>query len=336
MPELRTDWLTGRSVIVAENRAQRPNEFAIGPASGGVHTGNSAVTCPFCAGNEHLTPPSVYEQSGGDGRWQIRVVPNKYPALAHDGTSASTTVCQRSLWADSSGATGAHEVIVESPNHVDRMSALSVEELRKVLEAYAARLSHWQQHGRFKYGLLFKNQGAAAGASLVHVHSQLVALTEAPPPVQREQIRAQTAVHKSGRCPYCQLIDLERSAGERVVIEGNGFIAFCPFASLQPFEAWVMPSDHRAAFEQSAGEGTMPALAGVLQAVVRKVESQLPTAAYNWWIRTAPWHVNDDRSSHWRLELLPRVSPLAGLELAAGVHINPLSPEEAARRLREA
>ena len=148
MPEIRTDWLTGRTVILAENRALRPNEFATiqEPATA---VSASRTPCPFCPGQESITPPAVYTKTDDDRHWRIRVVPNKYPAVT----------------LDEPGSLGAHEVIIESARHVDRMSALSVAELSDVLDAYRARLAHWQASGRFQFGLVFKNLGPGAGAS---------------------------------------------------------------------------------------------------------------------------------------------------------------------------
>jgi UDPglucose--hexose-1-phosphate uridylyltransferase len=351
MPELRTDWLTGRRVIIAENRALRPNEFAavspVGEAASATAPSAAAVrNCPFCPGNESRTPPAVYQQCDASGRWQLRVVPNMYPAVsgdflpnADDGPQVKPADSDIPFNADHCAvvpAVGAHEVIIESARHVDHMAALSPSELRCVLAAYSARLAAWRNDGRFRYGLVFKNQGPFAGASLAHVHSQLIALPDLPPAIEREYRNAEREFEQSTRCPYCQLLNKERSHGERIVIDRDGYIAFCPFASLQPLEVWLMPAEHRASFEGEWQPGEMDALAGVLQALVSKVEALLPQANYNWWLRSAPWQSSADSWTHWRLELLPRVTPLAGLELSTGVHINPLSPEQAARRLREA
>ena len=141
-------------------------------------------------------------------------------------------------------AIGAHEVIIESPRHVDRMSSLSVQELRDVLETYAQRIRQWRDGGRFTYGLVFKNQGPRAGASLAHVHSQLVALSSVPPTVAAEYDRAAHQFRQYRSCPYCRIIEQERAAGVRMIDDTGEFVAFCPFASVQPFEAWLMPAQH--------------------------------------------------------------------------------------------
>ncbi len=337
MPELRTDWLSGRTVLVAKNRAQRPNDFASSDHGGqSLSAGDprssspsSLPHCPFCPGNESLTPPAVLTQLDEQGDWRLRVIPNKYPALTPEPGAAS-------LGPHAEPALGAHEVVVESSRHVDRLSSLSADELRGVLTAYAERLRHWQADGRFRFGLVFKNQGAPAGASLVHLHSQLVALPSVPAMVQRELERAAREFVAGGHCPYCRLIREEMAQGSRIVCQSDGLVAFCPFASLQPLEVWLLPTTHQPWFEQAAEPAQLARLAPVLHSVVCKLESLLPTASYNMLLRTSPWSQANGAACHWRIEFLPRVTPLAGLELATGVHINPLPPEQAAVRLRNA
>jgi UDPglucose--hexose-1-phosphate uridylyltransferase len=275
------------------------------------------ATCPFCHGNEHLTPESLDEQSDEQGHWRTRVVPNMFPAVTVD-----------------SAAIGVHEVIVESPIHYDRMSSLSLAELEGVFKCYARRLNHWRIDGRFAYGTVFKNQGPAAGASLSHLHSQFMALPAVPPDVDAEIHRAKGSFQKGGDCPYCRLIDSERSAGERIVFDGDGYIAFCPFASWQPHEVWILPTRHEPSFERATKEAGVKNLAKALKPLVDRLETLTPGAACNWLLRTAPWQQDCDRWCHWRLELLPRVHSFAGLEIGTGIHINPLPPERAAANLR--
>jgi UDPglucose--hexose-1-phosphate uridylyltransferase len=330
MPELRTDWLSGRSVIVAENRALRPNEFALElqhgePASAGAVGGAPQFDCPFCAGNESRTPAAVYQSMDANGQWRVRVVPNKFPALTNEPTHLDTTA-----------AVGAHEVIIESARHVDRMSALSVTELRDVLHAYSQRLVHWQADERFDYGLVFKNQGPQAGATLAHVHSQLIAVPHVPSVVMREFKRAAAWFEDRAYCAYCGLVQSERTHGNRIVLDSGEYVAFCPFASLQPLEVWLLPTAHDSRFERPGQADEFDALAKVLHVLLGRLEAIVPGASYNMLLRTGPWHTEQENWFHWRIELLPRITPLAGLELAAGIHINPLPPEQAARRLRDA
>jgi UDPglucose--hexose-1-phosphate uridylyltransferase len=350
MPELRKDWLTGRSVIIAENRALRPNEFEVPTAPSpdfeeglaasigeqsianlalaevGLTEAPGVPACPFCPGNELGTPPAVYAPTNELGQWQLRVVPNKFPALSLDRDCAQP---------GAEPALGAHEVIVESRRHVDRVSAISVYEFRRVLESYAARLRHWRDHDNLAYGLIFKNQGPRAGASLAHLHSQLIAMPDIPPLVEAELQRAKDAYEQNKACPYCRLIADERTSAARIVLDRDGYVAFCPYASLQPHEVWLMPAVHSASFEQLSSGDSLDALADVLHLLITRLEQVIPAASYNMLLRTGPWRlVECTEWFHWRIELLPRTTSIAGLEIATGVFINPLAPEHAAPLLR--
>jgi UDPglucose--hexose-1-phosphate uridylyltransferase len=324
MPELRTDWLTGRSVIIAENRALRPNEFAASKLNSAVTAANAAK-CYFCPGHEAGTPPTVYEKTDEQGHWQVRVIPNKFPAVTLEADD---------FVAGLEPAFGAHEVVVESSRHIDRTSALSAEELAHVLEAYASRLRHWRDSGRLTYGLVFKNQGPRAGASIAHLHSQLIALPKVPPAAEAESRRAKEVFARQDRCPYCEFIDDEADKASRIVFNRDGLIAFCPFASIQPHEVWLMPASHSASFEDWARRDMIPQIARVLHALIARVEAVVPTASYNMLIRTGPWRSGSDEWFHWRIELLPRTNSIAGLEIATGIFINAVAPEHAAEQLR--
>jgi UDPglucose--hexose-1-phosphate uridylyltransferase len=328
VPEIRTDWLTGRTVILAENRALRPNEFA----AESVAATSSTTLCPFCPGQESLTPAAVYTKNDAEGRWRIRVVPNKFPAL---DTDVAPPEAAPAPFGAAIAATGVHEVVIESAQHVDRMSQLSVAELAEALAAYRARLQHWRESGRFEYALVFKNLGAKAGASLAHVHSQLVALPQLPPLPAAEFERAERSCSERNGCAYCALIAAERTAGDRIVFEREGFIAFCPYASLQPYETWLMPTSHQPWFEHSDGAAQGDdALAGALHDLLVRIERILPLPAYNLLLRTGPWRPIAAGAAHWRIDILPRLNSVAGLEMATGIHINPLSPSRAAAELR--
>ena len=228
---------------------------------------------------------------------------------------------------------GVHEVIIESPLHVEHMANVTQSQLHEIIHAYAARLHHWRERPPLRYGLVFKNQGPRAGASLTHVHGQLIALPFVPASVDAEVRRAVRFFEKDKKCAYCELIEQECALGSRIVFDHDGYIAFCPFASLQPHEVWLMPHDHRASFELTSASGIRH-LAGILHRLLANLESVVPYAQYNLLVRTAPWADDYDTAYHWRLELLPRVNSLAGLEMATGMHINPVPPEQAALQLR--
>jgi UDPglucose--hexose-1-phosphate uridylyltransferase len=329
VPEIRTDWLTGRTVIFAEHRANRPNEFAAQPSAS--TTPAQILACPFCPGQESGTPPAVATRFDEHQRWRVRVVPNMYPVVSPpDGSSH----LQSNAGDAALAAHGTHEVIVESARHVTRSADLTLAEFTEVLAVYADRLSHWRDNGPLEYGLVFKNVGMWAGASLSHLHSQLIALPQVPPAVAGEFQRAEQRYAETGRCAYCDLIASERAAAERIVFDRNGLIAFCPHVSLQPCEVWVLPTDHRPWFERQSGNDTAGRLAAALLPLLARVEAIVPQGAYNLLVRTAPWRASAARCGHWRIEILPRVNPLAGLELGTGIHINPISPTRAAEQLR--
>jgi UDPglucose--hexose-1-phosphate uridylyltransferase len=328
-PQFRTDWLTGRTVVFAPHRADRPNEFAAdGGASG---SSNDSTDCPFCPSHESQTPPAVYSREDEAGHWRVRVVPNMFPVVTPPiGQDLGTPITV----AGTTPAEGAHEVIIESARHVDRSSDLSVAEFGEVLTTYSARLAHWHDDGRFKYGLVFKNVGPRAGASLAHLHSQVLALPQLPPAVAAEFGRAEQHSDQHKRCVYCDLIESERVAGERVVLDRDGLIAFCPYVSLQPCEVWLMPTEHEPWFERRSPANVAGRVAEVLHRLVARIESIVPHSAYNLLVRTAPWLPSAEACGHWRIEVLPRVNSLAGIELATGIHINPISPTRAAKELR--
>lgn len=345
MPELRTDWLTGRTVLVAENRALRPDDFSTAhsaspfsgePVSAG---GSHASNCPFCAGSEARTPPAVYEKLDADANWLVRVVPNAYPALDpwNDlGTPQPSTFAGTHGAASIEAASpiaGAHEVIIESPAHVENMAELSAAQLREALEACVARLRFWRSTAGIRYGLVFKNQGPRAGASLAHVHSQLIALPFVPTSVSAELDRAAQRYRETGTCAYCDRIDEERRAGARIVFETDGIMAFCPFVSWQPHEVWLMPTGHEASFDLQSRDG-LDRTGRALHLLISRLEAVVPGAHYNMLLRTSPFTGDYATAHHWRIELLPRANSLAGLEVATGIHINPLPPERASSQLR--
>jgi UDPglucose--hexose-1-phosphate uridylyltransferase len=224
-------------------------------------------------------------------------------------------------------------VIIESPVHVENMAELSAAQLRDAMEAYAARLRFWKSTAGIRYGLVFKNQGPRAGASLAHVHSQLLALPFIPASVEAELDRAAQRHRATGKCVYCERIEEERRAGARIVFEVDGIIAFCPFVSWQPHEVWLMPIGHEPSFELQSKDG-LDRTCRAMHVLISLLEAVVPGVQYNMLLRTSPFVGDCAAVHHWRIELLPRANSLAGLEVATGVHINPLPPERASSQLR--
>jgi UDPglucose--hexose-1-phosphate uridylyltransferase len=247
-------------------------------------------------------------------------VPNKFPAVA--------------LGFPDDSAFGAHEVIIESPEHLADVVQLDVERLVLVLTTYRDRLRHWAADGRLAHAVLFKNAGFAAGASLEHVHSQLVALPYVPAAVQAELDGAARFGASQGKCVFCDLIEREAAAGERLVMRRHGYMAVCTYAPRQPYETWLLPERHVAHFER-LDEADLQAQARALHELLRRLDAASPGAAYNLILHTAPFGAAGE-AYHWHWELVPRLAHEAGLEWGGGVYITALSPEHAAAALRTA
>ncbi|HEV3279254.1 MAG TPA: galactose-1-phosphate uridylyltransferase [Terriglobia bacterium] len=331
MPELRKDPVVGRWVIIATDRAKRPTDFI----RERVLIRGSGF-CPFCYGNESKTPPEVlaYRPEGSERNgpgWSLRVVPNKFPALGIEGTLSR----QGEGLYDRMNGIGAHEVIIETPEHHTTMAGLPAAQIESVLAAYRDRIVDLKKDTRFKYMLIFKNFGDAAGASLEHTHSQLIALPVVPKRVQEEVNGARDYYSYKERCLFCDIIRQEASTGVRLVSENERFVALCPFAPRFPFELWILPKEHQSAFDESS-RSDFQHLAALLKDMLGRLEAVLDHPAYNYIIHTSPVPDGVNDYYHWHLEIMPKLTRLAGFEWGTGFYINPTPPEEAAKFLREA
>jgi UDPglucose--hexose-1-phosphate uridylyltransferase len=327
MPELRKDPISGRWVIIAGERARRPHQFAKGkdPAR--------QEPCPFCTGNEAMTPAEVLayrneSSPANSSGWSVRVVPNKYPALVGFPTEISAT---DSIY-QSSHALGAHEVIIESAEHVVNLRALPVESIAQILRAYRERMIELRKDPRWRYLLIYKNQGDRAGATLEHIHSQLIALPTLPAQAADELRRARRHYDSTRHCMYCAMMEREINASKRLVLSSERFVALCPFAPRFAYETWILPRRHAEAFEQTSDE-ELADLASVLKGFIGKLSRALDDPPFNYLIQSLC--CQSDSRYHWRIEILPQVSRAAGFEWGTGMHINSVAPEQAARLLRE-
>ena len=228
---------------------------------------------------------------------------------------------------------GAHEVFIESPRHVQDITDLLCSEWAQVLQIYRDRLRYWSNDHRVLHASIFKNVGFAAGASLEHIHSQLVAFPYVPPVVASELEACQQYFLAKQTCLFCQLLDEELAHRQRLVVEEGPFVAFCAYAARQPYETWVMPREHCASFELLS-DHDLQRLASLLQHIVRRLQVQIAPLSYNLILHTAPFRQFEADAYHWHFEIVPRTTQLAGFEWSTGMHINPLSPERAAVRLR--
>jgi UDPglucose--hexose-1-phosphate uridylyltransferase len=330
MPELRKDPIIGRWVIISTERGRRPSEFL--PEEIRTRGG----FCPLCEGNEDKTPPEVFairengSQPNSPG-WTLRVVPNKFPALRVEGDLDREG---EGLY-DKMNGVGAHEVVIETPKHDETLSTLPNDKVIKVLTTYRERILDLTRDQRVKYILVFKNHGAAAGASLEHPHSQIIALPVVPKRVSEEIDGAKVYYEYKDRCAFCDIIRQELGYRARIIKENSGAIALAPFASRFPFETWILPKDHIAYFHH-----TQPAqfedVASLLSDVLRKIDSTMPRSPYNFMLHTNPSNEKDETFYHWHIEIIPKLTKVAGFEWGTGFYINPTPPEEAAKYLREA
>jgi len=328
MPELRKDPVVGRWVIIATDRARRPSDFVAEPVR------PRASACAFCEGREDQTPPEILAGRPPDGKpngpgWTYRVVPNKFPALRIEG---ELEPAGEGLF-DKMNGVGAHEVVIETPQHTASLAGLPVDAVADVLLACRERMLDLKKDPRFAYVLVFKNHGEAAGASLEHPHSQLIATPIIPIMVSEELAGSAQYYALKERCVWCDMVRQERRDGSRMILEAQKFVAVAPFAPRFPFETWILPWHHRAAFEDSTEE-ELRGVAGILGEILRRINRVLGEPPLNFVLHTAPFREAQLESFHWHLEVIPKLTRVAGFEWGSGFFINPVPPEDAADALR--
>jgi UDPglucose--hexose-1-phosphate uridylyltransferase len=229
---------------------------------------------------------------------------------------------------------GAHEVIIESPEHVVNMETLSEKQLEQVFHAYRDRILQLQNDKRWRSILIYKNQGVEAGATLEHIHSQLIALPIVPRAIQEEIDGAKNYHDAYGGCAYCMMMNQEMGAQSRMVAQNGRFIIFCPYASRFPYEIWILPKQHRPRFEYGSKEDYID-LARSLRETLIRLSRGFKNPPFNYLIHSSPLDETANPYSHWHMEILPKVSQVGGFEWGSGAYINSVAPEEAARHLRE-
>ena len=327
-PHLHHDPLTARTVFTAPGRAQRPNELE-----------GATIRCPFCAGNESLTPPALLRSPRSAAEpWRARIVPNQFPIVTDTAAGTPGEISQAGA---PRPAHGVHEVVIESPAHVRSILAIDPADWRAVWELCRERLATLADQSGLAWATVFKNSGARAGASLEHVHSQLVALDFVPP-----AILAELAVAGRTADPFGDL--LRQAAFEnRIVEEAGDLVAVVPPAPRQPFETWILPRVAETYFHATSPE-RVAAIAALTQSLIGRLDRLVPGSDYNWWLHQPPYAEHGTRPAtsqpgvpvparwHWHLEIMPRINGLAGFELGAGCHITTATPHESARLLREA
>lgn len=362
MPELRRDPIIGRWVIIATERAKRPKDFAP------THEELPEGKCPFCEGAESQTPPEIVairtlkgtstskntlkgtstskgtsskKTSPNTPGWDVRVVPSIAPVLkTEDGLNRRA----KGMY-DMMDGVGAHEIVVETPKHIANIADLTEGQIAKVMEIYASRILDLQKDHRFKYVLMFKNYGRDAGGGRIkHSRSQLIATPVTPKRVKEELAGAKRYYDYKERCIFCDIIAQELENNQRLVTSIDGFIAFTPFASRFPFEICITSREHSCDFS-SLNKKDLSKLAKILKIVLTKVKNALGDPHYNYILHTAPFRSAKAKAGywktiehdyHWHIEIIPRLTRIAGFEWGTGFYINPTPPEEAAKYLREA
>ncbi|HDH04895.1 MAG TPA: galactose-1-phosphate uridylyltransferase, partial [Nitrospirae bacterium] len=261
--------------------------------------------------------------------WTLRVVSNKFPALNVEGQLNRSG---DGIF-DKMNGVGAHEVIIECPDHNLTLSTMSLKSVEDVLWAFHHRITDLKKDSRFRYVLVFKNEGDEAGSSLEHTHSQLIALPIVPHLVEEELFQAKQYYEYKERCIFCDIIHQETADKKRVISENDDFIALAPFAPRSPFETMILPKRHESSY---LPDGNFSLLAQILQQTLKQIDKILDLPPYNMMIHTSPFKNEENEYYHWHMEIIPKLTKIAGFEWGSGFYINPTPPEEAAKFLREA
>ena len=335
MPHLRFDHLQDRWIIFAPDRIHRPAGYNAPPKP------KPAGQCPFCPGNEKLTPPEItalrpYNSLPDKPGWQIRVIPNKFPAL----TKTEDPNCSQDDLFLSIDGYGCHEVIIESPRHDQDFRQFELEHIENILAVYKERMKVLMNDPHIEYILIFRNQGYNAGVTQYHPHAQLLASTVIPKTVRTEFDSSLKHQRQSGKCLFCSILDQEIQNGQRVIHQNEHFAAYLPYASRMPYEICVMPKKHQSSFTSTA-EPEIHSLAKILKITLKSLTATIPDIDYNLLIHTAPnlppGKLTDwDKCYHWHIEIIPRIGNTAGFEIGTGFFINTVLPETAAKDIRSA
>jgi UDPglucose--hexose-1-phosphate uridylyltransferase len=332
MPELRKDPVVGRWVIISTERSRRPTNFTPeGPS-------RAASFSPFADGREDMTPPEVYAVRPAGGKangpgWSVRVVPNKFPALEIEG---SLDRRGEGMY-DKMNGVGAHEVVIEGSDPEKHLADLSVEHIQQVAIAWRERMLDLKKDRRLRYCLVFKNHGSGAGATLDHAHSQIIATPIIPRMVQEELDGARRYYELKERCVFSDIIDQDMAdgGGRRLVSTTERFVAIAPFAPRFPFETWILPRARRSSYHTIDDPNEFLDFARILKDTLMRMNVALDTPPFNLILHTAPMGEDDLPYYQWHVEIMPKLTRVAGFEIGSGFYINPTPPEDAAQYMRE-
>lgn len=327
MPEIRQNFATKEWVIIATERAKRPEQFKNEKIKRNLP--DFDPKCPFCPGNEKDTPGETFRISNGK-EWVVRVFPNKFAALSLEGKRSRKI---KGIIRCANGV-GIHEIIAESPLHNTTIALQKNEEVEMILKAYRTRYRELINDLRIELIIIFKNHGEAAGTSLEHSHSQLIGLPIVPTQVRGRLEEAMRYYDDVGECAYCKMIREEKEAIERIVFETEHFVAFVPYAAFSPFHTWIIPKRHMSAFGDTT-DSELKDMAVMLKTMLAKFYYALDNPDFNFVIRSAPTRGGTPEYFHWYLSIVPRLTKTAGFELGSGMYINVSLPENDAKFLRE-
>lgn len=329
MPHLRKDPITGRWVIMSAARSGKPTDYV----SSQITPATSSLSCPFCAGNEDKTPEAFETAYGEDKKWSVKIVPNKYPAIS---CSSDEEMPTRSVLFEAGYAEGLHDVVIESRSHDFNFYNAKVHDFDLIFSTVIKRLVNISQIPLMNYSLYFKNFGPEAGASLSHSHSQIITTTFVP--IQMlEEMQAANEYHTTHKkCVFCSIIEEEKNIAERVICENENYIAITPYASRSPYQIWIMPKKHHDSI--MIEENNYECFSLIVYEIFRRLKSVLGEVSFNYVLHslTPQLRATYSNSNHWYLDIMPKMSKLAGYELGSGIYINSILPEDACKFLREA
>jgi len=325
MSVLRQDPTTRQWVILAPGRATRPHNNLSIPRP---ELPEFDESCPFCPGNEDKTPPEVLRVP--DHPWRCRVVPNLYSALSGDD---STERRGSTMFREMPGA-GSGEVVIESPTHNARLDEMPLDDVCCMVHSWRERYRVLAEAPHIRTVIVFKNFGPLAGTSLLHPHSQIVAIPVYAPRMMRRLDIATDYFTDTGHCVYDDLLQAERDAGLRIIADRKSFVAFEPFAAGSPYETWICPTRHQASLGEIRDD-EIEDLAVVLRRVIGAIRRACDDPDYNLVVYSAPHNGHPEEVFLWHIKILPKLTSPAGFELGSGMGINTVAPEDSAKILRE-
>lgn len=331
MSIIRQDLSTREWTIFALNRSKRPTEFKKAKERKIIKEYESS--CPFCGGNERMTPKEVFSIKTGN-KYSIRVVPNKFPALEQKKVYKNNINRHITGLYLSIDGVGSNEVVIESPKHNDNLYNMELHQVENIIKAYKKRFIELSINKGNQLIVIFRNHGCGAGISLSHPHSQIIAVPFTPGFVRGKIYESERYFDDMGKCVFCAMKDYEAKVRKRIICENQGFIAFAPYASVVPYNILIMPKEHQACFAEIP-DSTIKDLASILKTVLKKLYNLLGDPDYNYIIDSAPIDQAGNRYYHWHLEILPRLITRAGFEIGSGININTILPEKCAKLLRE-